>query len=30
MEEKEREEGLEGIHGGLKLRSEESCDDHGN
>jgi len=30
MEEKKREEGLERIHGGLKLRSEESCDDHGN
>lgn len=30
VEEKEGEEGLEGIHGGLKLRSEENCDDHGN
>lgn len=31
VEEKEGEEGLEGVHGGLlKLRSEENCDDHGN
>jgi len=30
MKEKEREEGLEVIHGGLKLSSGDSCDDHGN